>query len=69
MNEIEIVKRKLNDLSQASLNRNTWEYSRFLNSAEQSELLHMRGLCDYFLFGGYDGAERAVAVFGNEELF
>lgn len=67
MNEIEIVKRKLNDLSQVSLNRNTWEYSRFLNSAEQSELLNMRGICDYFLFGGYDGAERAVAVFGNEE--
>lgn len=66
MNDIEIVKRKLNDLSLASLNRNTWEYSRFLNTAEQSELMNMKGLSSFFLFGGYEGAERSVAVFGNE---
>ncbi len=32
---------------------------------EQSELASLNLPCDYATFGGYDGAERAVAAFGN----
>ncbi|MCR5808272.1 MAG: hypothetical protein K6G56_01780 [Clostridiales bacterium] len=41
--------------------------TKFLNVAEQSDLLgaHIPG--PYFLAGGYDGAERRVAVFGASE--
>ena len=67
MDELELIKRKLNDLSSASFNRNTWEYSKFLNMEEQSELTIARMPSDYFLFGGYDSAERCIAVFGNED--
>ncbi|MBR5496368.1 MAG: hypothetical protein IKV76_00120 [Clostridia bacterium] len=67
MNEIEIIKRRLADLSEMSVRRNTWEFSKFLNPAEQSELLRMKSLNKFELFGGYEGAERRIAVFGNED--
>ena len=67
MNEIEIIKRRLADLSEMSARRSTWEYSKFLTPAEQSELLKMKNLNSFILFGGYDGAERCIAVFGNED--
>lgn len=67
MDNIELIKRKLNDLASASIKRNTWEYSKFLNMAEQSELINSKMPAQFFLFGGYDNAERCIAVFGNEE--
>lgn len=67
MDDIELVKRKLNDLALASFNRNIWEYSKFLNLAEQSELQKSKMPSKYFLYGGYENAERCIAVFGNED--
>ena len=68
MNEIEIIKRRLTDLSDMSQKRGTWEYSKFLNTAEQSELLKMKQLNKFILYGGYDAAERCIAVFGSEDI-
>lgn len=38
--------------------------TKFLNMAEQSDLLGIHTSVPYFLTGGYDGAERRIAVFG-----
>ena len=37
--------------------------------AEQDILLGMRDLAPFFLYGGYDGAERRIACFGSEDEF
>ncbi len=47
--------------------RNTYEYSKFLGVGEQSLLLNAGMLPSPALFGGYDEAERKIAIFGNEE--
>lgn len=41
--------------------------TKFLSMAEQSELLSMRLGCE--LFGGFEGAERRIAVFGADEAY
>lgn len=67
MNETELVKRKLSDLAVSSYEKNIWQYSKFLNLAQQDILSSMKLPVRCSLFGGYDGAERCVAVFGNAE--
>lgn len=65
MEDIKIVKRKMLDLASKSFNKNIWEYSKFLNIAEQSEMQSEKYPVKYFFFGGYENAERNIAVFGN----
>lgn len=65
MEDIKIVKRKMLDLASDSLGRNLWEYSKFLNIAEQSEVQTEKYPVKYYFFGGYENAERNIAVFGN----
>ncbi len=65
MNENNLIKRKMHDLADDSFNRNIWEYSKFLNIAEQSEVLNEKYPVSYFFLGGYENAERKIAVFGN----
>lgn len=40
-------------------------FSDFLNMEEQSRLASIKLQTPFCLFGGYDGAERCVAVFGD----
>lgn len=65
MDDVNLVKRKMLDLAASSYNRNIWEYSKFLNIAEQSEIQKEKYPVSYFFFGGYENAERNIAVFGN----
>ncbi len=65
MNEIEITKRRLLDCAERSLSQSTWEFSKFLNIAEISEMQKMKFPVKASLYGGYDGAERCIAVLGS----
>lgn len=58
---------KLKELSARSHGRGIWTYSGFLTLAEQS-MVHTVVSGDYSLFGGYEAAERKIAVFGSEFL-
>ena len=59
---------RLKELADRSYTRGIWTYSEFLSLSEQS-LLTVGELArsGYRLFGGYEGAERAVAVFGSAD--
>lgn len=67
-----ILKRHLADLSKRAYMGGYYVYSDFLSPAEQSLLSECQreGLVGvYSLCGGYDGAERRMAVFGCESEF
>lgn len=69
MDELTLIKNRFTDLAERSYERGIYTYSEFLNVAQQSELKKMRLPVKTELFGGYENAERAVAVFGSEEDF
>ena len=73
MNQEEmIVKRHLADLSLRAENGGYYVYSDFLSPAEQALLAECKreGMVGaYSLYGGYDLAERRMAVFGSEREF
>ena len=57
------------DLCRKSRKTGTWQYSAFLSTAEQDDLLmrpEARGY-PFFLTGGYEGAERKILAAGSEE--
>lgn len=63
--EMLLIKR-LQELSERSYNRGIFVYSDFLNMYEQDLLFsHIR--TPFSLFGGYETAERQLAIFGKEE--
>lgn len=59
------LKRRLEELSERAYNTGVACWSRFLNLAEQSAA--REAVFGVRLEGGYDGAERRVAVFGETE--
>lgn len=63
-----LLKNRFLELAKRSFNREIWTYSEFLSLAEQDILLRMRFDVPVTLTGGYDSAERRMAVFGSEEL-
>ncbi|MGN0528887.1 MAG: YlmH/Sll1252 family protein [Eubacterium sp.] len=63
MDDKELLKSRMEDLSQRAFNRNYTTYSEFLNIEEISLLKSLRLPTNYILFGGYDNAERCVAGF------
>ena len=63
--ELQILKNRFNDLYERSRNRSIYCYSDFLNLHEQTILLSQFRF-GYSLFGGYEYAERKIAVFGTE---
>ncbi len=65
--EVLLIKR-FKELENRSYNRGVYEYSDFLNIYEQ-DLLFRNINTSFSLFGGYENAERQIAVFGNEEDF
>ena len=60
--------KRFKELENRSYNRCVYEYSDFLNIYEQ-DLLFRNINTSFSLFGGYENAERQIAVFGNEEDF
>ena len=58
--------KRFKELSNRSYNRGIFVYSDFLNMYEQ-DLLFSNVSTDFTLFGGFSGAERQIAIFGNEE--
>lgn len=58
--------KRFKELSLRSYNRGIFVYSDFLNMYEQDLLFSNVGT-GFSLFGGYEAAERQIAVFGSEE--
>jgi len=63
--EVLLIKR-FKELSSRSYNRGIFVYSDFLNMYEQDLLFSNIG-SGFSLFGGYETAERQIAVFGSED--
>jgi RNA-binding protein YlmH len=61
--------RHLMDLLARSERTGQWYYSGFLSPAEQEDLLRCPEAAgaSFFLYGGYEGAERKILAAGNEE--
>lgn len=70
MNDIDrLIKKRFKELYERSYSCGCYENTDFLNLAEQSSLKQMilsGEVKDVLLTGGYDSAERRIAVFGNE---
>lgn len=60
--------KRLEELSDRAFERGRPVYSEFLSMAEISELKSMRLPESPLLWGGYEGAERAVACFGGKDF-
>ena len=63
---MDFIQKRFEELSFRAANRYYTTFSDFLNMEEQSELLALRLESPFKLFGGYDGAERCVAAFGDD---
>lgn len=61
--------KRFDDLAQRSNERGYCVYSDFLGISEISELFSCRFPVSVALWGGYEGAERNVACFGDREYF
>lgn len=67
MDEERALRNNFSELAARADNGSYYTYSDFLALAEQDILLGMRLPVPVSLCGGYDGAERRVAVFGSED--
>ena len=67
MNENELTKAKLSELSLRAYERGYTVYSDFLNMNEISLLKALKTASPYTLYGGYEAAERCVAAFGEAD--
>jgi RNA-binding protein YlmH len=69
--ELELLKKRFVELARRANAQQRWMVSEFLSLAEQDALLTMRfdaSSAPVTLAGGYDAAERKLALFGSEEL-
>lgn len=69
MNENELTKKRLTELSHRSFERGYTTFSDFLNLEEISLLKSLHTESKYNLYGGYDNADRCVASFGECEEY
>lgn len=65
MDDRELSISRFNDLAQRAFNKNIWTYSEFLTLSQQSDLKSLKFPVNVTIYGGYEGAERQIAVFGN----
>lgn len=68
MNNEDLVKKRLQELSHRAFERDYTTYSNFLNMEEISILSSTKCESLYTLYGGYNNAERCVAGFSNDEI-
>lgn len=66
--ELQILKNRFKELASRSRNRGIYCYSDFLNLYEQT-LLCNEIKYGFSLYGGFEDAERKIAVFGNSDEF
>lgn len=69
MNENELTKKRLTELSHRAFERGYTTFSDFLNLEEISLLKSLHTEIEYNLYGGYDNADRCVASFGECEEY
>lgn len=69
MNENELTKKRLTELSHRAFERGYTTFSDFLNLEEISLLKSLHTESKYNLYGGYDNADRCVASFGECEEY
>lgn len=62
------LKKRFCELAERAYKNGAYTSTEFLSPAEQSLLKSSAVGVPYSLFGGYDGAEKALAVFGSEEI-
>lgn len=67
-NENDIIIHRFEDLAERSLCSYNPTYTDFLDMNEQSILFSSYIPCSFTLYGGYEGAERKMACFNEEEL-
>lgn len=58
--------KRFSELSNRAYSKNYAVFSDFLNIDEQSELLNTKLVSNFFLFGGFETAERKIACFYND---
>ncbi len=63
---MDFIQKRFEELSSRAAQRYYTTFSDFLNMEEQSELLSLRLRSPFRLFGGYEGAERCIAAFGDD---
>lgn len=63
-----LLKKRIEELSERSYANGIYTSTEFLSPAEQSILKTSVHNCPYTFAGGYDTAEKRIAVFGSEEL-
>lgn len=63
-----LLQKRAEELSARAAARGCWTNTEFLTIAEQDLVSHVRADAPLAFFGGYEGAERRIAVFGSEEL-
>ena len=66
MNENELLKKRLGELSHRAFQKGFNTFSDFLNMDEISTAAGLQYPCPYLLFGGYENAERCVIGFGDD---
>lgn len=66
MNDEELFKKRIKELSHRAYERSYSTFSDFLNLDEISTLLTLRLESNFRLFGGYENADRCVAGFGDD---
>lgn len=66
--EENMLKKRFIELSERSFSKSIYTFTEFLSPAEQSVLKYSVKGVPYHFEGGYNGAEKAIAVFGDEEL-
>ena len=66
--EENLMKKRFEELSERSYFNGIYTFTEFLSPAEQALLRSSVQKVPYSFFGGFEGAEKAIAVFGSEEL-
>lgn len=66
--ELDLTKKRLEELSARAYAQGRYMSSEFLTLAEQDVLSRLRLPAPLTLHGGFDGAERRIALFGDAEL-
>lgn len=66
--EENLLKKRFSELAERSFSKNIYTFTEFLSPAEQNLLRFTVKGIPYHFYGGYENAEKAMAVFGSEEI-
>ncbi len=67
--EENLLKKRFIELAERAYSKNIYTFTEFLSPAEQNLLRFSVKGVPYCFEGGFENAEKAIAVFGSEELF